>query len=126
MMESLSNLLHMLLLTHLATAEYGPLSLILDTTTDLRGNHYFITYIRALEEEKDPDNGNTLLVGPVVYLYKIRQLEQSEDANALLEKIIAQLNADSEDVAQFLKIFKKKLVVFGSDCESIMQGKNKG
>ena len=57
MLQSIRKHMHMLLLTHLSAEESGPLSFILDTSTDLRGNHYLITDIRVLEEDKDPENG---------------------------------------------------------------------
>ena len=44
MMLLISKYMHMQLLTHLSNEKSGPLSLILDTTTDLRGDHYLITY----------------------------------------------------------------------------------
>ena len=125
MLQSISKHMHMLLLTHLTAEESGLISFILDTT-DLRGNDYLITYIRALEEDKDQENGQLLLVWPVVYFYKLLKLAQSEDANAMLSKIVEQIKNDSNDVKQFEKSFKKKLVGFGSDGASVMQGKNNG
>ena len=125
MLQSISKHMHMLLLTHLTAEESGLISFILDTT-DLRGNDYLITYIRAIEEDKDQENGQLLLVWPVVYFYKLLKLAQSEDANAMLSKIVEQIKKDSNDVSQFEKSFKKKLVGFGSDGASVMQGKNNG
>ena len=126
MLQSISKHMHMLLLTHLTSDESGQISFLLDTTTDLRGNHYLITYIRALEEDKDPENGNLLLVRPVVYFYKLLLLAQSEDANAMLTKIVEQVTKDCEQVSQFQTAFKQKLLGFGSDGASVMQGKNNG
>ena len=126
MLETISKYMHLQLVTHLCSEESGHLSLIVDSTTDVRGNHYMITYIRAMEYDRDPENGNLLLVRPVVYFYKMIYLDFFEDSDALLRSITDAVRYDSISVPDFEKKFKAKLIAFSSDGASVMQGKHNG
>ena len=63
--------------------------------------------MRVLEEDKDPENSQLLMVRPFVYFYKLLQLAQRADANAMYSIIVEQIKKDTNAVSQFEKSINK-------------------
>ena len=100
-------------------------SVIFDTTTDIKGEHYLIVYIQSLEIDKDISNQITQ-VRPVVYFYKLIKLGIREDAQALFNAVIRAIQADHGDGFEWLPYFTNKLIAVPSDGEAVMLGKDNG
>ncbi len=89
---------------------FDPVSLIVDGSTDVKQNHYLITYLQVL------DNNN-----PLVYFYRLLPMRQGETAQDILDTI---LNAWEEDGIK--EYMKSNLIGYGADGASVMMGKHKG
>uniref|UniRef100_A0A915KNL8 Transposase n=1 Tax=Romanomermis culicivorax TaxID=13658 RepID=A0A915KNL8_ROMCU len=100
------------MLIQLLTSKQYPLSIIIDSSTDASQNHYLIAYFQALE------NGT-----PVVYFYKLVQLDVDEIAAALLNKLVETWNKEPHRFTQHLK---KNLRGYASDGAAVMTGKKGG
>ena len=62
--------MHTTLIRQIASRS-SPLSLIVDTTTDYKGNHYLIRFLRAVEQDMDLES-QIVRERPVIYFYKHR------------------------------------------------------
>jgi len=86
----ISDEMHKTLIQHIV-AKHSPVSIILDTSTDVGQNHYLIVYFQALE------NGF-----PVVYFYKLIKLDADETSAALFGKLIETWNNEQHAFTQHL------------------------
>jgi hypothetical protein len=76
MAKFISDILHKKLIDHMCSAESQPYTIILDGTTDKKGKHFLIVYIRALEKNRPSGSEDTdiKLHRPVTYFYKLAKL----------------------------------------------------
>lgn len=111
MVESISHYMHEILVKHLIESA-SPFSLILDTSSDIEGRHYIITYFQALED-------NT----PIVYFYKLIEMSADLSAKAHFDLIVKAITEEKQDL---LKYFKSKMVGFASDGAAVMTGRING
>ncbi len=89
---------------------FDPVSLIVDGSTDVKQNHYLITYLQVLENNY-----------PVVFFYRLLPMRQGETAQDILDTI---LRAWEEDGIK--DYMKANLVGYGADGASVMMGRHKG
>jgi len=122
----ISKHMHVALLNHLSSSDAPYWSLIVDTTTDYRGNHYMISFIRSLEADYSAENGRILQIRPVMYFYKLLEIGHDENAVALLNLIENSLKKDAELGFKMERLFKQRLIGFASDGASVMLGKYGG
>lgn len=124
MLLLMSDTFHTKLLHHLASSRY-PISLILDATTDNRGKHFAIVYLKSLEA--DVYDGVVKQIRPVMYFYKLLEFGMEENAEAYLNILQSSFsdNAMERDV-KFEEVIKNNLIALGSDGASVMIGKNHG
>ena len=126
MLVSMSELMYIRLLRHLTSPNIGPFAIIADGSTTYHGDHYLITYIRALESD---DSGESMTAyRPVVYFYKLLKMDEvSEKAKNYMQKIEDALNEDkTKYVFDMPTAFKKNLIAFGADGASVMSGRQGG
>ncbi|MEM7106552.1 MAG: hypothetical protein AAF502_25740 [Bacteroidota bacterium] len=126
MLSVISNTMHFKLVKHLQSSP-GPFSFIGDGSTTYHGEHYFITYIRALEKDVSTE-GLVSAIRPVVYFYKLILMDNvDETAGEYMRKIEKSLEEDKAAYGvDLVKIFKDKLLAFGSDGASVMAGAQGG
>lgn len=123
MLLTISDSFHFKLLNHLSMTRY-PISLIIDATTDNRGKHHLIFYLRSLEADKK--DGVTLQLRPVLYFYKLLEFGMEENAVAHLNMLITTFQGDQEKEIRFEETIRHNLVAFGSDGANVMIGKHIG
>ena len=78
-------------------------SVILDGSTDVRQNHYLVVLLQGLEDNM-----------PRVYLYRLIELGQKEDSQALTDVLIKAFEEDG-----IATVMKEKLTAFVSDGASV-------
>lgn len=111
MIDSMSRYMHEILVNHLVKSA-SPFSIILDTSSDIEGRHYMVTYLQAIED-------NT----PIVYFYKLIEMTQDVTAQGHYNVLMNAINEEKQDMSQY---FKRYMVGFASDGASVMTRKYNG
>lgn len=137
--HSISTLMHRRLVQHICSADVEtPFSLILDGSTDKKGDHYLITYFQALEplsgldKKSQVNNPNVQILtdAPVayeksfVYFYKLIPLK-GESAAEQMATLKSSFEKDDE-ICAFSAAIKQRAIGFGSDGASVNLGSNNG
>lgn len=107
MMESMSSYMHRLLINHMLAKE-SPFSIIIDGSTDITDTHFLIVYFQLLENNV-----------PITCFYKLLETSSDVTANGFFKTIWDGLKNEERD---FFNYFKRNLIGFASDGESVMSG----
>ena len=109
MLEVMYNDQHEKLIAHLM-GDDKPISLIVDSATDISKNHYLIVLFQKLERS-----------APVVYFYKLIPIGSKESASDLRDAMVREFESEKDGFAIHLK---HHLLGFASDGASVMMGQN--
>ena len=104
MARFMSQSIHTNLIKYLQTYD-GPISVMLDGSTDRSQNHYLTVYLQALEQERTA----------VVHFYKLFSIGTIGTAEELLKALIEEFEKDI-----MLEYLKNNLIGYGSDGASVM------
>jgi hypothetical protein len=109
--QFISDEMHDRLVTHIMNTDY-PISVILDSATDSKQNHYMVVLLHTLEDNK-----------PHTYFYRLLQVGSDESARALMHIIQTAWQAEP---GNFLDAIRTRLVGYVSDGANVMSGKRNG
>ena len=107
----ISEKMHTTLIPQIASGS-SPLSLIVDTTTDYKGNHYLISFLRAIEQDMDVES-QIVRERPVIYFYKLIEFGYSENAPTMLNLLDTAFDRDDKKAPNFKQSIKNNLIGFG-------------
>jgi len=94
------------------TNSKSPMSIILDSSTDVSQHHYLVVYLQSLEDYT-----------PVLYFYKLIPLQIDESAAGHFNVLQKQWQEEKLDLTSHIK---RNLVAFASDGAPVMMGKSGG
>ncbi|MBV8803320.1 MAG: hypothetical protein JO131_10245 [Gammaproteobacteria bacterium] len=131
--------MHSKLIKHITDAINSniPVSIILDSTTDMKGSHHLIVYFRTLEVDQVSENPGACQETPRVYFYKLIPIGMDETANGYFETLSNSIKgiepgaensqySSPEHEMNLYDVLKTKLRGFSSDGASVMLGKKNG
>ncbi|PAA56523.1 hypothetical protein BOX15_Mlig001790g1 [Macrostomum lignano] len=110
MVESISNTMHRTFVNYIKSADNLPISIVLDTTSDIHSNSYVMIYFRVLENSQ-----------PLMFFYRFKRLTEVETGRSIYELLIRLFSDDKlEDE------IKRRLWGVTTDGASVMTGSRVG